>query len=123
MSVLPRGARVAVPAAPMRRLLAVALFSITAGAHAADAKISDRAKKLFKSGVELLRRPEGAKYEDAYAAFSAAYQDSPSPQILGNLGFAAMNLERDGEAIEAIDRKSTRLNSSHIQKSRMPSSA
>ena len=27
------------------------------------------------------------------------------------------------EAIEVIDRKSTRLNSSHIQKSRMPSSA
>ena len=30
--------------------------------------------------------------------------------------------ERDGQAVW-IDRKSTRLNSSHIQKSRMPSSA
>ena len=28
-----------------------------------------------------------------------------------------------GEALNALDRKSTRLNSSHIQKSRMPSSA
>ena len=29
----------------------------------------------------------------------------------------------DGEAIEMIDRKSTRLNSSHVSESRMPSSA
>ena len=28
-----------------------------------------------------------------------------------------------GETLEVLDRKSTRLNSSHIQKSRMPSSA
>ena len=29
----------------------------------------------------------------------------------------------DGECVTLLDRKSTRLNSSHIQKSRMPSSA
>ena len=33
------------------------------------------------------------------------------------------NVLREDEVKETIDRKSTRLNSSHIQKSRMPSSA
>ena len=37
---------------------------------------------------------------------------------LAQAGLAARDLEQD-----AVDRKSTRLNSSHIQKSRMPSSA
>ena len=40
-------------------------------------------------------------------------------------GFLSPWLEIEGvrEHLERLDRKSTRLNSSHIQKSRMPSSA
>ena len=41
-------------------------------------------------------------------------------QYLGELG-ARLVVRRNDEA--TVDRKSTRLNSSHIQKSRMPSSA
>ena len=59
------------------------------------------AKKQFTAGVNLLDDPEGAKYEDAYHAFKRAYALSRNVKILGNIGFCAMHLERDGEAIEA----------------------
>src|SRR5690606_41982881 len=77
-----------------------------------------------------LFRSDGARYEDAYREFKVAYAECASWKILGNLGLASMKLERDGEAIEAIqgyldggkdnideveDRKSTRLNSSHVK--------
>ena len=42
---------------------------------------------------------------------------------LGTAAFAAHQVALNGESLSYIDRKSTRLNSSHIQKSRMPSSA
>ena len=44
----------------------------------------------------------------------------PPPTISGNAGIAGATLNYTGGS---TDRKSTRLNSSHIQKSRMPSSA
>ena len=44
--------------------------------------------------------------------------------ILGSLGLSVLkSREQRASILEGIDRKSTRLNSSHIQKSRMPSSA
>jgi len=52
--------------------------------------------------VTLLQDPDGARYEEAYQQFKAAYAESPSWKILGNLGYTAMKLERDGEAIEAF---------------------
>ncbi len=63
--------------------------------------ISEDARKHFKAGVALLQDPEGERVEDAYREFKTAYQLSPSPKILGNMGLCAMKLERDGEAIEA----------------------
>ena len=39
------------------------------------------------------------------------------------LAFEVFNFSSTSFALQDIDRKSTRLNSSHIQKSRMPSSA
>jgi hypothetical protein len=71
---------------------------------AADVKITDEARKHFAAGVALLKDPDGARYEEAYGEFKVAYQASPSWKILGNLGLAAMKLERDGEAIEAFAR-------------------
>ncbi|WP_394842119.1 hypothetical protein LZC95_34205 [Pendulispora brunnea] len=59
------------------------------------------ARKQFQAGVNLLDDPEGARYEEALFAFRKAYELSRSPKILGNIGFCAMHLERDGEAIEA----------------------
>ena len=50
-----------------------------------------------------MQDPDGARYEEAYQAFEAAYNESPSWKILGNLGITAMKLERDGKAIEALE--------------------
>jgi hypothetical protein len=76
-------------------------------AHAADtpaAEISEEAKEHFRAGVALLQDPEGEKVEEAYREFKTAFDLSGSPKILGNMGFCAMRLERDGEAIEAYSR-------------------
>ena len=74
----------------------------TAGpAIAADVPISEDARAHFTAGVNLLQDPDGARYEEAYREFKAAYSASPSWKILGNLGISAMKLERDGEAIDA----------------------
>lgn len=59
------------------------------------------ARRQFQAGVNLLDDPDGAKYEEAYSAFKKAYALSQSPKVLGNIGFCAMHLERDGEAIDA----------------------
>jgi hypothetical protein len=77
-----------------------------AGAPAATGRnksppISEEAKRHFQAGVTLLQDPEGERVEDAYREFKTAYDISGSPKILGNIGFCAMRLERDSEAIEA----------------------
>ncbi|RYZ10259.1 MAG: hypothetical protein EOO73_01390 [Myxococcales bacterium] len=80
--------------------LSIALLSIPASA--ADVVISDEARAHFAAGVNLLQDPDGARYEEAYREFREAYARSPSWKILGNLGIAAMKLERDSEAIDAF---------------------
>ena len=77
-------------------------FSLTA--VAADVPISEEARAHFKAGVNLLEDPDGARYEEAYREFKAAYQASPSWKILGNLGICAYRLERDGEALAAFEK-------------------
>jgi hypothetical protein len=90
--------------------LPCAALVLCAGAIAAagDAPITDEARTHFAAGVNLLRDPDGARYEEAYREFKAAYAASPSYKILGNLGLCAMKLERDGEAIEAYTNYLTR---------------
>jgi hypothetical protein len=73
-------------------------------AHAADDSINEDARKHFKAGVSLLQDPDGARYEDAYREFQAAYAASLSPKILGNIGYCALKLERDGDALGAYTR-------------------
>lgn len=92
---LPRGVRRSVS---VLLGLGVALASLDVRA---DVPISDSARKHFAAGVAYLQDPDGARYEDAYREFKAAYADSPSWKILGNIGLTAMKLERDGEAVEA----------------------
>lgn len=75
---------------------------LLSGVAHADVPISDEARQSFTTGVNYMQDPDGAKYEDAYREFKAAYANSPSWKILGNLGIVAMKLERDGEAIEAF---------------------
>ncbi|WP_437524979.1 tetratricopeptide repeat protein [Sorangium sp. So ce726] len=85
--------------------LALALLLATFAPRArADVPISEEARSHFAAGVNLLQDPGGARYEDAYLEFKAAYTASPSPRILGNLGLCAMKLERDQEAIDAYER-------------------
>ena len=74
-----------------------------------DADIK-RAKAILANVPKNLR--EFDEFEKSFPAKTAGYSD-----LLGELG----NLAR--KAGLQTDRKSTRLNSSHIQKSRMPSSA
>lgn len=78
-----------------------ASLSYLSTASAQDVEVSDKARGLFQEGVAQLSS-EHPDYAEAYRAFAAAYDDSPSWKILGNLGIAAMKLERDGEAIEAF---------------------
>jgi len=70
----------------------------------ADVQITEAARQHFKAGVNFMQDPDGARYEEAYREFTAAYAASPSWKILGNLGIAAMKLERDGEAIDAMEK-------------------
>lgn len=85
-------------------LLAMAVLTLASSAWADDVAISDKARQHFQAGVNYLQDPDGARYEDAYAEFKAAYTESPSWKILGNLGIAAMKLERDGEAADAFEK-------------------
>lgn len=80
----------------------VAALSCCSTLAFADAGISEKARAYFSAGVSYMQDPDGARYEDAYREFKAAYAESPSWKILGNLGIVAMKLERDGEAIEAF---------------------
>ncbi len=68
----------------------------------AEIAITERARAHFRAGVNFLQDPDGARYAEAYREFQAAYAESPSWKILGNLGISAMKLERDGEAVEAF---------------------
>jgi hypothetical protein len=79
-------------------------FVVGGVARAEGEAVSDAARAHFDAGVSLLLDPDGARYEDAYREFQVAYAASRSPRILGNLGFCAMKLERDAEAIDAYTR-------------------
>jgi len=96
-----------------RRLALPLLFGLAVLAGAPSAALAQdnkpkpseeqmaEARKQFEAGVSLLDDPEGAKYEEAYRAFTKAYELSQSPKALGNIAFCAFHLERDGEAIDA----------------------
>jgi hypothetical protein len=68
---------------------------------AEEVPISAEARAHFEAGVNLLQDPDGARHEEAYREFNAAYAASPSWKILGNLAITAQKLERDGEALAA----------------------
>lgn len=91
------------------RAVAVAGWLLAAGVFfhcpvaGAEVQVSDEARELFRTGVKHLKASP-PDHQAAFDAFRAAYADSPSPKILGNLGLAAAKLERDGEAIEAYER-------------------
>jgi hypothetical protein len=73
-------------------------------ARAADESVNESARGHFTAGVALLQDPDGARYEEAFREFEAAYAGSLSPKILGNIGYCALKLERDGDALTAYTR-------------------
>ena len=85
-------------------LCSSAMLTVSTPAFADEVEITDEARQHFKAGVNFMQDPDGARYEEAYREFKAAYKAAPSWKILGNLGIAAMKLERDGEAIDAMQR-------------------
>ncbi len=87
-------------------LALVTPMALTTSTHVtlARADAAADAREHFKAGVRHLQDPEGARYEDAYREFLAAYAATPNPKILGNIGLCAMKLERDGESIAAYGR-------------------
>jgi hypothetical protein len=80
----------------------ILLVSSTAFAEK-DPTVTDAARKHFKAGVAYVEDPSGPKYEEALQEFRKAFAESPASKIMNNIGFCALNLERDGEAIEAYE--------------------
>ena len=78
-----------------------ALLLVAPAVWSQDVAISDKARELFTQGVDALEEKGGPNYPKAYEAFKAAYADSPTPKILGNIGLCAFHLERDTEAEDA----------------------
>jgi hypothetical protein len=83
--------------------IAVILFVASAAQAQKDPTVTESARKHFKAGVAYIEDPSGAKYEEALQEFRRAYAESPTPKIMNNIGFCALSLERDGEAIEAYE--------------------
>ncbi len=63
--------------------------------------LSPEAQRHFDAGLAYVDDPTGSKWEDALKEFRAAYAASPTWKLMNNIGLSALNLERDGEAIEA----------------------
>lgn len=80
---------------------ALVVAALVPGVALADDSADEQARLHFTAGVNLLRDPSKARYEEAYAEFKRAYEFVPSYKILANVGLCAMKLERDAEAIDA----------------------
>lgn len=88
-----------------RLLLLLLALAVTVPSAQADSEdVGELARRHFQAGVAYLQDPDGARYEEAYIEFSAAFAASGSPKVLGNLGLCAMKIERGGEAIDAYRR-------------------
>jgi hypothetical protein len=92
----------------------VLLVQLALGAD--NVVVTAQAREHFNAGVAYLDDPNGSKFEEAYREFHLAYAESPSYKILANIGLCALNLERDGEAIEAYESFLARATPSDIPK-------
>lgn len=64
----------------------------------------DQAKTHMEAGAAFYNDPSGHKCEEALREFTKAYVLSGSLNALRGAGICALELERDGEAIEMLDR-------------------
>jgi len=81
----------------------LALSVCAPSAFAQDAKI-EQAKTHMQAGAAFYNDPSGRKCEEAYREFSKAYELSGSLNALKGMGVCALELERDGEAIEYLSK-------------------
>jgi hypothetical protein len=65
-----------------------------------DKETREKARAHMTAGVSYVNDPSGAKWEEALAEFQKAYSYVQSWLIVGNIGTAALHLERDQEALE-----------------------
>ncbi len=62
------------------------------------------AKKHMEAGAAFYNDPSGHKCEEALREFGKAYEKSGSLNALRGMGICALELERDGEAMELLER-------------------
>ncbi|HEY5960702.1 MAG TPA: hypothetical protein VIV60_29310 [Polyangiaceae bacterium] len=79
-------------------------------------RASPKAKEHFAAGLAHLDDPAGAKYEEAYREFRAAYAETPSYEIAVDIGYCAFHLERDAEALEMYEVFLAKANENEISK-------
>jgi len=68
-----------------------------------DPKKLQEAKQHMEAGAAFYNDPNGHKCEEAYREFEMAYALSGSLNALKAMGICALELERDGEAIERLE--------------------
>jgi hypothetical protein len=64
----------------------------------------EQAKKHMEAGVAFYNDPAGHKCEEAYSEFKKAYELSGSLNALKGMGNCALELERDGDAIDHFEK-------------------
>lgn len=64
----------------------------------------EQAKKHMEAGAAFYNDPSGHKCEEALREFGKAYEKSGSLNALRGMGICALELERDGEAVELLER-------------------
>lgn len=69
-----------------------------------DPKQREEAKRHWEAGTAFYNDPSGHKCEEAYREFKKAYDLSGSLNALKAMGICALELERDGEAIERFEK-------------------
>lgn len=84
------------------QVLAIILCCLCCSSEAfAKGVLSDEAQKHFDAGLAFAEDPGGPKWEEALREFLAAYAISPTWKLKNNVALCALQLERDGEALDA----------------------
>jgi tetratricopeptide (TPR) repeat protein len=82
-------------------VIASGLAGGTARAQGSEERVDEEARSLFHAGESAFSQ---GRYEAALEHFQAAYELSPRPELLFNIGNTAERLRREEEALEAYRR-------------------
>lgn len=84
--------------------LATAPSPAAAQAGKASAEELAQAKKHMEAGAAFYNDPTGHKCEEAYREFKKAFELSGSAKAVRAMGVCALELERDGDAIQHLEK-------------------